>query len=121
MIIFCGCSDNVNAADKLKVESAIIIDHTCTELSRIPMKWIEAAKAKIKLHYAHTSHGGQILVGMQEIAKSDPRYSFVRKHKSLPVTTNSLAIFDGQENDSYITPEEYWASEAGKRATQSVS
>ncbi len=104
------------AADK----SAIIIDHTCTDLSQIPIKWIETARAKIKLHYAHTSHGGQILVGMQAIAKSDPRYSFIKKRRKLPITTNSLAILDGQENDSYITPAEYWASEAGRRATQSV-
>ncbi|MFH1904490.1 MAG: hypothetical protein ABIK53_03060 [bacterium] len=108
--------DSSMAADK----SAIIIDHTCTDLSKIPMKWIEAAKARIKLHYAHTSHGGQILVGMQEIAKFNSICNFTKKSGSLPVTTNSLAIFDGQENDSYITPEEYWASEAGRRATQSV-
>jgi len=117
ILLFCGSYLNTTmAADK----SAIIIDHTCTDLSQIPIKWIETARAKIKLHYAHTSHGGQILVGMQAIAKSDPRYSFIKKRRKLPITTNSLAILDGQENDSYITPAEYWASEAGRRATQSV-
>ncbi len=119
MVLF-GCSSYANAADIPGVKSAIIIDHNCTELSRIPMKWIEAAKRNIKLHYAHTSHGGQLLVGMKEIAKSEPGYSFVRKSRSFPLTINSLAIFDGQENDAYITPEEYWASEAGRRATQNV-
>ena len=120
LISFCGCSGDINAADIPEVKSAIIIDHNCTELSRVPMEWIEVVKAKIKLHYAHTSHGGQILEGMKEIAKSDPRYSFAKKKNGLPVTTNSLAIFDGQENDTYISPGEYWASEAGRRATQNV-
>ncbi|HCG76978.1 hypothetical protein AUJ66_04275 [Candidatus Desantisbacteria bacterium CG1_02_38_46] len=117
LIIFCGY---VNAADVAKVKSTIIIDHNCTDISKIPMQWIEAAKAKIKLHYAHTSHGGQILVGMEKIVKSEPGYSFIRKNKGLPATTNSLAIFDGQENDTYITPEKYWASDAGRKATQNV-
>ena len=103
LISFCGYID---AADIPKVESAIIIDHNCTEISRIPMEWIDAAKEKIKLHYAHTSHGGQILEGMKEIVKSEPGYSFARKEKGLPVTTDSLAIFDGQENDAYISPRE---------------
>ena len=107
------CLDNAVAA-------AIIIDHTCTDLSKVPAKWIKAAKTKIKLHYAHTSHGGQLLVGMKQIARSKPAYNFTSKRGSLPITKNSLAILDGQENATYITPGKYWASKAGRRTTQNV-
>ena len=43
---------------------AIIIDHTCTDLSEIPNEWIETAKDTFNLSYGHTSHGSQIVTGM---------------------------------------------------------
>ena len=38
---------------------AIIIDHTCTDLSEIPDEWIVKAKDTFNLSYGHTSHGSQ--------------------------------------------------------------
>jgi len=43
---------------------AIIIDHTCTDLSKIPQHWIEQAKAQHTICYGHTSHGSQPVTGM---------------------------------------------------------
>ena len=43
---------------------AIIIDHTCTDLSEIPDEWTTAAKDTFNLSYGHTSHGSQIVTGM---------------------------------------------------------
>lgn len=47
---------------------AIIIDHTCTDLTRIPQTWIQAAKTdptrRLRIAYGHTSHGSQITTGM---------------------------------------------------------
>ncbi len=43
---------------------AIIIDHTCTDLSEIPDEWIVKAKDTFNLSYGHTSHGSQIVTGM---------------------------------------------------------
>jgi len=43
---------------------AIVIDHTCTDLSQIPTEWINAAKDSLRLFYGHTSHGSQIISGM---------------------------------------------------------
>jgi len=42
----------------------IIIDHTCTDLSKIPADWINQSKAMFNLSYGHTSHGSQIVTGM---------------------------------------------------------
>ena len=46
---------------------AIIIDHTCTDLSEIPEEWIVKAKDTFNLSYGHTSHGSQIVTGMNNI------------------------------------------------------
>jgi len=50
--------------------SAIIIDHTSTNLSAIPSSYIEAAKASFDIGFGHLSHGGQITVGMTVLQQS---------------------------------------------------
>jgi hypothetical protein len=45
----------------------IIIDHTCTDISQIPKNWINQAKDLFKVSYGHTSHGSQIVTGMQTL------------------------------------------------------
>lgn len=46
---------------------AIIIDHNCTDLSKIPADWINQSKVMFNLSYGHTSHGSQIVTGMNNI------------------------------------------------------
>ncbi|MBP7053090.1 MAG: hypothetical protein KBE65_18955 [Phycisphaerae bacterium] len=43
---------------------AIIIDHTCTDITRIPESAILQAKATLHIGYGHTSHGSQLTTGM---------------------------------------------------------
>ena len=45
----------------------IIVDHTCTDLDIIPAEWIERAKKEIRITYGHTSHGSQIISGMEQL------------------------------------------------------
>ncbi len=49
----------------------IIIDHTSTDLSQIPASWLEEAK-KFTFHFAHTSHGEQIIAGITEAGAGRP-------------------------------------------------
>jgi len=42
----------------------IIIDHACTDITRIPESAIEQAKANLHIAYGHTSHGSQLTTGM---------------------------------------------------------
>ena len=100
--------------------AAIIIDHNCTDLSEIPYSWIEEAQEQIKVHYAHTSHGGQLIAGLQMIESSDRQYNVSRGSSALPDVEGALCIFDGQEGDTYVSPEKYWNSSAGIAATQAV-
>ncbi|MFH1039469.1 MAG: hypothetical protein V1789_12465 [PVC group bacterium] len=47
---------------------AVVIDHTCTGLSSIPDDWIDLAKNDLHIAYQHTSHGSQLITGMDALA-----------------------------------------------------
>ena len=42
----------------------VVIDHTCTDLSKIPESAASQAKADLHIAYGHTSHGSQLISGM---------------------------------------------------------
>ena len=109
-----ACSQEDSTPDLL------IIDHTCTELSQIPDEWIDSVQADLRLHYAHTSHGGQLTTGLSRIEAEDPEYGVNIGTRNLPTEAGALCIFDGQENESYITPDLYWESETGMNMTRNV-
>ncbi len=43
---------------------AIIIDHTCADLSAVPQQWVEQTRTDLHIAYGHTSHGSQLTTGM---------------------------------------------------------
>ena len=45
-------------------QTSIIANHNSAKLSIIPTNWIDSAKAKLHIAYGHTSHGSQIITGM---------------------------------------------------------
>ncbi|TXT55842.1 MAG: hypothetical protein BAJATHORv1_30225 [Candidatus Thorarchaeota archaeon] len=99
----------------------LVIDHTCIDIDSIPEEWIEAAQDSVIIHYAHTSHGSQITTGLDRIESQNSTFDVSRGICSLPETTDSLCIFDGQDNnggDNYITPDEYWETQSGIDLTQ---
>jgi len=53
---------------------AIIIDHTCTDLSSVPAKYISDARSNFRVGYFHTSHGSQITTGMSLM--NTPPYTY---------------------------------------------
>ncbi len=105
-------------------ESAFIIDHTCTDLDIIPDQWIEQARNQFRIHYAHTSHGEQIVAGLQRLAESNSKYSFSYSYCSVPGGSSSLRMLDGQQMDdyceTYITPDLYWQNNYGMNISRSV-
>jgi len=55
----------------------MIIDHTKAKLSLLSSKEIENAKRRLHIAYGHTSHGSQIVSGMQGLVNfKGPFYSF---------------------------------------------
>lgn len=104
----------------IPLPASMIIDHTCTDLSQVPDEWIDSVQANLRLHYAHTSHGGQLTTGLNRLEAEDPEYSVNIGTRNLPDESGALCIFDGQETESYITPELYWETETGMNNTRNV-
>ncbi|MDY6990925.1 MAG: hypothetical protein SWQ30_23025 [Thermodesulfobacteriota bacterium] len=103
----------------------IIIDHTCTDLSKIPPYWLEQAK-QLTLHYAHTSHGSQVTSGIANLESLDTQYSVairVSTTEGLPPVEDppALRIYDGNPPETYVTPGDYWDGESGKNRTRGVA
>lgn len=46
-------------------QTAIIANHNSAKLSIIPINWIDSAKVKLHIAYGHTSHGSQLITGME--------------------------------------------------------
>ncbi len=61
-----------------------IINHLCTDLSTIPTNWIDSVKANLKVTYQHTSHGSQLVSGINAIASTHGGvYNFTRSNSGL--------------------------------------
>ena len=108
-------------------QDALVIDHTCTDLSLIPDYWLEQART-LTIHYAHTSHGSQITSGIDALETEDPsRYAYSIFYAGndpptgLDCDPGTLCVFDGNPPETYITPEDYWESSAGIARTDAVA
>ncbi len=60
MLMIVACLNGMNAF----AEYEILVDHTCTDLTKIPESAIINAKANLHIAYGHTSHGSQLIAGM---------------------------------------------------------
>lgn len=98
----------------------LIIDHNCIDLNAIPIEWVDSAKANVKIHYAHTSHGGQITTGLDLIEDGNSTFSQAQGDRYLPIESGALCILDGNPPDSYITPDLYWESTEGLATTHAT-
>ncbi len=101
-------------------DEPLIIDHTCSVISAIPLNWIDSVQQNILLHYAHTSHGSQLVYGLDTLYKKDQTYLYDLTYNSLPYTAGALCIFGGQEDESYVTTELYWETKDGMNRTRNV-
>ena len=65
IVMFSGCSKEDDYGPGIgPIENNLIIDHNCVQLSLIPLEWINIAKDYLHIAYGHTSHGSQIIDGM---------------------------------------------------------
>jgi hypothetical protein len=104
---------------------AIVVDHRHTDITRIPEAWITQAK-KFAVHYAHTSHGSQVLSGLEWLEGKDSRYNVAIEANGtviLPGDAAALRFYDGNNypGNTYITPDMYWESLDGIDHTRSVA
>lgn len=72
---------------------AQIIDHTCLDIDKIPLRYLDKARRTLKIAYGHTSHGSQLVSGMDAMRQADPqRFAFSSgKHQT---QEGSLSLWD---------------------------
>ena len=67
-ISLSSCKKNESSKDDNNSSAiGMIIDHNCTDLSKIPENAIADAKSKLHIAYGHTSHGSQLITGMSAL------------------------------------------------------
>ncbi len=120
--LLAGCLTAAPVHDARSLDRAdpLITDHDCTWLLQIPASWIDSVQANRRMHYAHTSHGMQLSIGLEIIEDDDPAYSYVYRNGVLPTEAGAFCIFNGQEGDTYVEPDEYWRTRDGMDKTRDV-
>jgi hypothetical protein len=95
---------------------SLVIDHNCTDLTRIPPEWIESARSQMLMYYGHASHGEQITGGLNLIDEGDPLFAFEMAYRVLPDYNETFCVND----DLGVTPDYYWATQTGIDRTRAV-
>jgi len=113
-----GSSHTTDSFSASSFEGGLIIDHNCVDLSQVPSTWVEAAEDNLRVHYAHTSHGGQITTGLEMIESANNSYGVSIGWCALPNDEDALCIYDGNGVNDYITPDLYWETSGGLNITQ---
>ncbi len=72
-IVSCKKDDDGNGTDPIVSgeQALLIIDHNCINLGTIPVNWIDTAKNKLHIADDHTSHGSQLITGMEALRDLD--------------------------------------------------
>jgi PKD repeat protein len=101
----------------------IIINHTCTDATKIPDEWLTKAK-ELTMHYAHTSHGNQLLQGARGWMAYDSKFTIATRKattEGLPDVPGAFRIYDGTLLDTYALPEFYWEGIEGIASTNTIA
>ncbi len=83
-------------------QDAIIIDHTCTDINQVPDSYIQQAKSLFKISYGHTSHGSQIITGMNVLMSQDSENLYTWNHDG---TGGALSLHDSVPNGDLGNPD----------------
>jgi hypothetical protein len=92
-------------------QAPLIADHTTTNLNKVPLYWIERAKANLRLSYGHTSHGSQIVTGL-EVLMADPLFSATHRFNTNgAITAGVLSLADYTPSGDLGSPDRAtWAT-----------
>jgi len=72
-----GGNDSESSSSVDTASSAIVADHlAAAKFNSIPASNINTAKAALHIAYGHTSHGSQLITGMNALAASNSLYSW---------------------------------------------
>jgi hypothetical protein len=82
---------------------AILINHFNTDLSKVPLAWIEKAKQNVVWIYGHASHGSQLMSGANYLSQniSPPTYNFLINYYTIPPQVTPIAMRMGEDEWSW--------------------
>ncbi|WP_437631665.1 hypothetical protein [Sorangium sp. So ce854] len=93
--------------------NARTFDHRHAALD-VPASCLDTLKSgAFVFHYAHRSHGSQIIVGAESIEANEPAYGFRAEYCDVPSETGVFPMWDGMTSSNLVYGEHYWASQAG--------
>ncbi|MFG0253105.1 MAG: hypothetical protein ACF8NJ_09555 [Phycisphaerales bacterium JB038] len=105
LLLSLGCI--LTASVSVVSAQALIIDHTCCDLGQVPDNWVEAAKSQFRLSYGHTSHGSQLVTGMN-LLKEPAGSLYWWDHDG---TQGGLSLWDYTPAGDLGNPDRYtWAT-----------
>jgi hypothetical protein len=83
-VLGIGCSDTGGPDDGAPADTsgALLADHEALgAFPAIPAAVLEQIRADFSIYYGHTSHGSQIVTGLQMLADEDPDYELPAIHE----------------------------------------
>jgi len=97
-------------------QGPLVIDHECTDLSKIPVEWIDSAKSQMRMYYGHASHGEQVTGGLSLTEDADPFFAFAFDYRKLPSDANAFTVND----DLGVNPALFWQTSYGMDRTRAA-
>jgi len=87
--------------------TALIADHVAAaQFDRIPASYVQAAHARFHVFFGHTSHGSQIVTGLQMLARQDARFAF-----NAGAGTLALQEEEGDLGSVWDLPDPQWVEQ----------
>ncbi len=75
MLILCVCAVGFGAAPGIKAAALTANHNACAAFDLIPLSVIEDIAIDYNIYYAHTSHGSQIMTGLDMVEAEDAAYA----------------------------------------------
>jgi len=99
----------------------LIIDHTY-DFEAIPaQKFAEYRQAAPIIHLGHRSDGSAIPFGLGKLAEINPtKYPYSEGYLAMPDPVKGMQIWNGMSAESYVTPDIYYATKAGRDDLTSI-
>jgi len=111
----------MNLSVRCALAQGLIVDHNGTDVTAIPENWIDSVQKNIYFHYAHTSHGEQLIFGMDHLSENYPYLEHELTFCGIWENPDVFSLFDGQQSgETYITPDLYWETPDGQQMTQAT-
>lgn len=100
-----------------------VFDHNDTDLSSVSSACIDQLKTSTFIfHYAHRSHGSQIIVGANSLEAANPSLGFYARYCAAPSETNVLGMWDGMTpaTGNLVEANRYWSTTSGLNELRSI-